>query len=72
MARIKLSTFFKNCALLLRCIFALASFAALWVGIAIYNTNYGVWLIIIGALATALSLFTNIVLPVSKLKNKRR
>ena len=64
----KLSMFFKNVGLLLRCLFTLISYSVLWVGIAVYNTSYGVWLIIIGVLATLLSVFANIILPVSRLK----
>ena len=64
----KIGTFFKNIGLLLRCLFASLSFATLWVGIALHAHTYGVFLIIIGALAVILSLFMNIILPISRLK----
>ncbi len=60
--------FFKNVGLLLRCIFCAASFAVLWVGIALYSLPLGITLIIIGALATLLSVFANIIVPIIKLK----
>ena len=64
--------FFKNVGLLLRCLFTAVSFAALWIGIALYSLPYGVILIIIGALATLLCIFANVVVPLLKLKNNRR
>ena len=59
--------FFKNVGLLFRCLFSAVSFVALWVGIAVCSLPYGVTLIIIGALATMLSVFANIIVPVIKL-----
>lgn len=60
--------FFKSVGLLFRCIFCAVSFTALWVGIALHTQALGITLIIIGALATALSIFANIIVPVIKLK----
>ncbi len=64
----KISLFFKNIGLLLRCLFGAISYTTLWVGIALYNAPFGIWLIIIGALATVIAVLTNIVIPVMKLK----
>ena len=64
----KFTAFFKNCGLLIRCLFASVSFSVLWIGIATYGTTYGIWLIIVGALASLLAVFANIVVPLIKLK----
>ncbi len=63
-----IAAFFKNCGLLLRCLFATVSYATLWVGIVLHGQLLGVVLIIIGVLATLLSIFANIIVPVSRLK----
>lgn len=63
-----ISGFFKNFGLLLRCLFATLSYSVLWIGIVLYNTSFGVWLIIIGALASVIAVFANVVIPIMKLK----
>ena len=60
--------FFKSVGLLFRCLFCAISFTALWVGIALYTLPFGILLIIIGSLATLLSIFANIIVPLIKLK----
>ena len=60
--------FFKNFGLLLRSLFSLAAYTALWLGIAFHSEVYGVLILIIGILAILVSLLTNIVIPISRLK----
>ena len=66
--RIKEDGFFRKIALLLKCFISAISYTVLWVGIALHAHTIGVILIIIGALASLLSIFANIALPLAKLK----
>ncbi len=66
--RIKEKGFFRKCAMLFKCIISAVSYTVLWVGIALHTQTVGIILIIIGALASLLSVFANIIVPLAKLK----
>ena len=64
----KFTGFFKNFGLLLRCLFSAVAYCALWIGIAFCSETYGILILIIGILAVIVSVLTNIVIPISRLK----
>ncbi|MBE6588218.1 MAG: hypothetical protein E7647_07390 [Ruminococcaceae bacterium] len=64
----KHSGFFKSLWLLIRCLFGSLSFTALWLGILIIESPIGITVTVIGALASLLSVYANIIVPVIRLR----
>jgi len=58
----------KNLVLLLKCVVSSLSFAAVWAGLSLLDYPFGIWITIIGAVFSVLSLFYNLLLPLLRLK----
>ncbi len=64
--------FFKKVWLLLRAMLSSLSFAALFAGIAIVKSSHGIYIIIIASILLILSIYYNIILPISRIPKKKK
>ena len=68
----KLSLFFHNLWLLIRCVLTSLSFCALWCGLVLKDHEYAKWIVVVSVPLLILSVFANVLIPISKLNKKKR
>ena len=67
-----ITDFFKKVWLLMRCLFTSLSFCALFAGIAIIKSTYGIYIVIASSVLLIFCIYANIILPVSRIPKRKR